>query len=101
MLFLITLAAPRLLFAQIENPLRFGSLAEFLNALLDLVVSLSIPIVVVAVIYAGFLFVTAGGNEAKLTSAKKVIIWTLIGAVIILGARVIAAVVSGTVDELG
>lgn len=87
--------------AGITNPLdpQYSTLPDFLNRLLDILIMLSIPIVVVAVIYAGFLFVTAGENATKLSNAKKILLWTLIGALIILGAKVIAAVVAGTVGE--
>ena len=53
-----------------------------------------------AIVYSGFLFVTAQGNETKLEKAKKVIVWTLIGGVLVLGAQVVATAIQGTVREL-
>lgn len=82
------------------NPLGFGTLSGFLNAILEVVLVIAYPIVVVAIVYTGFLFVTAGGNEAKLTKAKQALVWTLIGAMIVLGAFILAQAVQGTVDEI-
>ena len=51
---------------------------------------------VIAIIYAGFLVVTSGGNEQQRTKGKMWVIWVLIGASIVLGAQVIADMVYGT-----
>ena len=84
----------------IQNPLRFGTFTEFLTTLLNIIITIAVPIVVLAIVYSGFLFVTAQGNETKLEKAKKVIVWTLIGGVLVLGAQVVATAIQGTVDEL-
>ena len=47
--------------------------------------------------YAGFLFVTANGNESQLTQAKNALLWSVVGGVIALGARLILEVIQGTV----
>ena len=41
-------------------------------------------IAVVIIIYAGFLYVTTAGNQEKVESAKKIIMYVIIGIVIIL-----------------
>ncbi|MFH1375500.1 MAG: hypothetical protein ABIH35_02410 [Patescibacteria group bacterium] len=41
-------------------------------------------IAMVALIYAGFLYVTAAGNDEQATKAKKIIIWVVIGIIVIL-----------------
>lgn len=104
---LITAFVPQIAFGAcstggtgIKNPLSFCTLSEFLSALLDTIIMFSVPIVVLAVIYSGFLFVTAGENATKISNAKKILFWTLMGALIILGAKVIASVVQGTVGQL-
>lgn len=44
---------------------------------------------VVALVYAGFLYVTAGGDDSRMESAKKIVIWVVIGILVILGAYAI------------
>ena len=56
--------------------------------------------VVLFIIYAGFSFVVAQGNEKKVTEAKQMLLWGLIGAGILLGAAGIATVVKNTVNQL-
>jgi hypothetical protein len=41
-------------------------------------------IAVVMIIYGGFLYVTAAGNQEKIESAKKIIMYAVIGIVVIL-----------------
>ena len=85
---------------EITNPIGSSTFTQFLGTLLDIIVIIAIPIVILAIIYVGFLFVTAQGNEDKISKAKKAIIWTLLGALLILGARVVATAIEGTVNAL-
>lgn len=57
-----------------------GRIAEFLF-------NVGIPIAVVMYIWAGILYLTAGGDEKKLETAKKAIIWTTVGVAVILIAN--------------
>lgn len=85
---------------KLENPLKFDTISDFLNAILGVVISIATPIVVLALVYSGFLFVSAQGNSDKLVTARKTIMWTLIGAAIVLGAFVLLSAIQGTVDQL-
>jgi hypothetical protein len=88
----------------IPNPLKNNT--RDLPSLIELIISsvilpIGATIVTIMIIYAGFLFVTARGNETKLETAKKAFLYAVIGAVILLGARVLAAAIQGTVTQLG
>jgi hypothetical protein len=91
---------PQIALAQISNPITFTNLNDFLEALIDLLILIATPIIVVFVIYSGFLFVTAGGNTEKLNRAKKTLLWTLIGALILLGAEAVRILVEGTITDI-
>ena len=82
------------------NPLQYGSISDFIAALLRIVATIAFPIIVLFMIYAGFLFVSARGNPDKLTEAKRIFLWTLIGALIILGAEAISIAIQRTVKEI-
>ena len=97
---ILAFAFPAIVSAQIRNPLAFGTLPEFLVALLDIVILIMVPVIVVMLVYSGFLFVTAGGNVEKIKKAKTGILWTMIGAIIILGAQALSIGIEGTVDSL-
>ena len=84
--------------ASLKNPLRSNDLMEFLQELLDVIMVFAVPLIVFMIIYAGFLYVMARGNEAEVTKASRALLYAVIGGVIILGANIILAVISGTVD---
>lgn len=83
---------------QLVNPTPGAglTLSEFVLMLLDIVQLISTPILVVCLIYGGYLLVTANGNEEQVAKSKQWILWSIVGAAIILGAKVIADVVFNT-----
>ena len=87
---------------SLQNPLKDGytSIPDFLRALLDVVITIAIPIIVIMIIYSGFLFVKAQGKPEDLITARKALMWTLIGAAVILGASLFSYAIQGTVDEI-
>lgn len=84
--------------AKLSNPSPGGgaTLQDFIELLIKIIQSVGIPALVIAIIYSGFILLTAGGNEAQISKGKTWIFWTLIGAAIILGAQVIADTVFNT-----
>ena len=87
---------------QICDPLeeRFGSVPELIKTILEGALIIGMPIVALAVIYCGFLFVFARGNPEKLTKAKDALLYTLIGAAILLGSWAIAKMIKITITGL-
>ena len=87
-----------------ENPLGGSggviNLSTFIEKVLDVILTLGVPIVALAIIYCGFLFVLAQGNDTKLKAAKEALLWTLVGAALLLGAWVLAQALSGTIQEI-
>lgn len=86
----------------IKNPLGpgFTDLKSFIEGVLNFFLLIGIPIITLAIIYSGFLFVTAQGNSEKLKKAKQTLIYTLVGAALLLGCFVITHAIQGTVDQL-
>jgi hypothetical protein len=85
----------------IKNPISVSNINDFIRVILVGVVKIGIPIVALAIIYSGFLFVTARGNEKSLETAKKAFMYSVIGAAILLGSWAIAQLISDTVLEIG
>ena len=87
---------------KIDNPLgpKITDIPSFIQEVIVIVLTVGIPIIALAIIYTGFLFVAAQGNPEKLTKAKKALLYTLIGATLLLGAFVIANAIGKTVDEI-
>ena len=87
----------------IENPFSGGdSLAELLETIInDILLPFGGVAAVLAFIYSGFLYVTAQGNEAKIATAHKALLYTVIGTALLLGAWMLAQVVCNTIGQLG
>ncbi len=82
---------------RLENPLGEKTLTQFFLDLLQVVLIFAVPIIVFFIIYAGFLYVTARGNQEQVTKATRALGYAILGGVIILGAQVILTVIQGTV----
>lgn len=85
------------------NPLPEGldTIPEIVSAIVKgIVIPIAVPLLGLSIIYTGFLFVQARGNETKLTEAKNALKWTLIGGAIILAAYVIAEALQATINDI-
>ena len=89
---------------KIENPFAKSG-ANTLQELFTLLINnLLIPIggvaAVLAFIYSGFLYVMAQGDETKIKTAHRALLYTSIGTAILLGAWVISTVITNTINQL-
>lgn len=86
----------------IKNPLGSTStdLPGFIANVLSAIVDLLFPVVVIMLLYSGFLFVISRGNIEKLGDAKKALMYTVIGAAIVLGASGLAHVIQNTISAI-
>ncbi len=83
---------------RITNPLTgVNSIPALIQIILEGVLKIGIPIIALAIIYSGFLFVSAQGKPEAITKAKNAFMYTLIGAAILLGSWAIAKLISETV----
>ncbi len=89
------------------NPLNSGGctpngdcLMNFLNKILEFVIRIGTVVVVLMTVYVGYLFVAARGEPAKITEARSALLWTVVGALILLGSQAIAIGIKATVQAL-
>ena len=87
--------------SALENPLGEGStLSTFIANILDVVVYVGGFVIIFMIVYVGFLFVVAQGKEAKIAEARQALLWTIIGGLILLGAKGISLGIQATVQAL-
>lgn len=87
--------------ATLPNPVGANTtLFALLGKVLDVMVSIGFPILVLALVYSGFLFVKAQGNPTEIETAKKAFFWTVVGGVVLLGSSILAGAIGGTVDAV-
>lgn len=85
---------------QLCNPIKVNSFPLLIKTILEALIKIGIPIIALAIIYSGFLFVSARGNTEQLKKAKSSLMYTLIGGAVLLGSWAIAQVISETVLAL-
>ena len=85
---------------KINNPINADSIPKLVEQVLEGIIRVGIPLIALAIIYSGFLFVTAIGNPGKVEEAKSALLNTVIGAAILLGAWALAQLISETVLSL-
>lgn len=78
---------------ELQNPLAFDSLQDFIVALINVFIVIATPIVVVFIILAGFKYVTAQGNPSKIEEATRSLMYAIIGGVLIIGAVAISYII--------
>lgn len=87
---------------KIENPFKFGdNLYDVMKAVVnDIILPIGGVLCVLAFIFAGFKYVTAGGDKNKITDASKALLYAAIGTALLLGAWTIANVIDVTIKKL-
>lgn len=102
--FVAVFAFATLVHAQtgLQNPLNsnFSTIPAFIAGALKVLVIVALPIITLFLVVSGFMFVFARGNSSKLDEAKKNFVYVILGALLILGAWVIATLIGGTVTQL-
>lgn len=74
------------------------TVGEVIVAIINVLLSLLFALVVLMVIYGGFLYVTAGGADDRAKKGKKVITQALIGMAIVILAYVLVSTISNALD---
>lgn len=81
-----------------NNYLKVNSITDLLESILAIIVVLATPIVIFFIIYSGFLYVTAQGDPEQIKTAKRSLLYSIIGGLLVLGAFAIGQIVKDTVD---
>ena len=76
-------------------------LSSFISNIMKFVVQIGSVIVILMLVFVGYKFVVAQGSDSKLTEAKQMLLWTVVGALILLGAQAIALGIQSTVSAIG
>jgi Na+-driven multidrug efflux pump len=84
----------------INNPLQFKDVKDLVTSILGYVVKIGSIIAIFAFVWCGFLFVQAQGNPEAIKKAKEYLKYTILGVFILLGAQLIATIVSGTIKSI-
>lgn len=86
----------------LPNPFKGGcSLYDLLQAVIkNILLPIGVVLAVLSFIYSGFLYVTAQGNQTKIQTAHRALLYSAIGTAVLLGAWAIAEVIQGTIGKI-
>ena len=76
------------------NEQGFDTILAFIRLVVDIVMQIAGIIAFLMIIYGGILYLTAYGQEAKLETAKKTLIWSIVGFVLIVFASYIVKLIT-------
>lgn len=80
----------------IPNPLNVESFQELLDAIINFIFWVGMAIAPVLFVIAGFIYVTSAGSS-RIDTAKKMMLYTVIGLVILLFARGLVTVLKSII----
>ena len=87
---------------NIQNPIgpTNMTLVDFIEKIIRFALTVGIPIIAIAIIYSGLLFVTARGNDSQLETAKNAFTYAVIGGAILLGSFIFAKLIKETIESI-
>lgn len=85
---------------EIENPISVNSIPDLIQTILQGLIKIGIPLLVVMIVYSGWLYLFARGDPGKIKSAHDMFLYTLIGGAILLAAWALAQLIHSTLLEL-
>lgn len=88
-----------LAFAQsITNPIKYGDFTDLLtNGILPAVAGIVGSLATVMIIVAGIFYLTSAGSPERVGTAKKALMYAIIGIVIAIAAGTIATIIKGII----
>lgn len=80
---------------SLPNPLGTQTFTDLINALTNWLLVITLPIIVLLLLYAGFQFMVSGVAPEQRKNAVNVVKYALIGYAIMLMAKVLVGVITG------
>lgn len=82
--------------ATLVNPLQANTIQELIFFVIDLAMNVGIVLAVIMIIYAGFNFIMARGNETKLKDARSFFYGVILGLAVLIASKVIVEIIKNT-----
>lgn len=86
---------------KLANPLSVDGFCGLIKLILDGVMIIGMPVAVLFIVFAGFRFIWARGNPHLLETAKKNLLYTIVGIGVFFGAWTIASLITNTINAVG
>ncbi len=83
-----------------RSPINFTTFEDFLTEVINAVITILLPIIVLMFVYSGFLFLKAQGNPGEITKARTSLMWSFVGAMVVLGAWALSHTIVAILEAL-
>lgn len=77
------------------------SVAALIGNFVDWLIQLGIVAATLAFLYVGFQFVAARGNPELIKKNRSAFVWTVVGTLVLIGAKVLVEVIKATLSSSG
>jgi len=77
------------------NPTHYKNILDVIAAIANLIFWIAVAIVPLMIIIGSIMFLTAGGDSMKVTKAKSLLFWAMVGLGVLLLSKAIAALIEG------
>jgi len=77
-----------------ENPLKVDNINDLITNIIDFIFTISIPLLAIVVIWAGFTMITSGGKPENFKKGQNILLYAAIGFGIILLSKGVSLIVS-------
>jgi type IV secretory pathway VirB2 component (pilin) len=97
------LVSPLAVEAQfLPDPLQGKTILDIINIIINSILApIGFGLATIMIIWSGILYMTAGGNKEKVEKAKRTLLWTLIGLIILISAGFIIQLIQQTLTSIG
>ena len=97
-----TTPGPTSIDLQIPNPLAgtVDTVPQFFQKVVDIVIKIGVPIVAIAILYSGFLFVWARGRPTEIGKAKEALLFAVIGGLVLLASCLVAEAIKDALTTI-
>lgn len=75
------------------NPLKYDNLSTLVKSITNWIFWAAVIVAPIMIVIAAFIFLTSAGNPTRTGTAKNMLIWTSVGLAIIIGSRLIIALI--------
>jgi hypothetical protein len=90
---ILIVSACNALALEIPNPLVAGDIPTLVDKIATWLLEIGAVIATIIVLWAAFLFMTSGGNEARVTMARKTLWYAIIGMAVLLLAKGVTSII--------
>ena len=78
---------------NVPNPIGATSTIEIINRITNYLMWIAIVSAPMMIIVAAFTFLTSGGNERKVATAKKMLMWAIIGIALVVVSKGVVSLI--------